>query len=150
MARNPILFPFVFLATFVNPKNVLLYKCTIRLLAFNLFVMRKIVHLTLLILCTRISMAQYENTQNQEFRSYTKPEPSNGPCIDSIENVQSMTMLEFSGRQGHTIKGEKCLGCSDMSQQSCPAMCQKLINAIYSTCIGVSLPPFYYFDPPVR
>ena len=74
--------------------------------------------------------------------TYKKPKPSNGPCIDNIERMESIT--EESNLN--------CLGCYDQSQPTCPTeiKCQTLIDDIYRTCDKVTLPHRrFFFDPPV-
>ena len=64
---------------------------------------------------------------------YKKPVPSNGPCIDTIEEMAG------SGN---------CFGCST-AKDECGVGCQELIDSIYTRCEGVTLPRYYYYDPPV-
>lgn len=73
---------------------------------------------------------------------YQKPNPSNGPCIETIENMQDA--LNYHG------SSQFCLGC-DTSQRTCPKEpnCQYFIDNIYSFCKGVTLPISYYYDVPV-
>jgi hypothetical protein len=93
---------------------------------------------TLLVLLTFLS-----DKVNGYKSKYQKPNPSNGPCIDSIEKMESV------------IKGSHlmCLGCYDKSQATCPSEtfnCQSMIDEIYRTCDGVTLPQrTFNYDPPV-
>lgn len=80
--------------------------------------------------------------------TYIKPNPPNEPCIKSIERIQT-TMKETISSEGEDPPF--CLGCSDMTQGTCPTKikCQQLIDDLYSSCDGVTLPPRYFYDPPV-
>lgn len=73
---------------------------------------------------------------------YKKPNPSNGPCIETIENMQ-----DALNSRGST---DFCLGCAT-AQRMCPREpnCQSFIDNIYSLCKGVTLPISYYYDFPV-
>ena len=50
-----------------------------------------------------------------------------------------------------------CLGCTHQTRSECDIQvnsidfkCQEMIDSIYRSCNGVTLPRNYYFDPPVR
>ncbi len=83
---------------------------------------------------------------DQVVNQYKKPFPSNGPCIDSIEQLEEV------------FKESKltCLGCYDNAQSSCPSSsrsggvgCQSLIDNMYRNCDKINLPQRFFFDPPV-
>ena len=95
--------------------------------------MNNILCLLILSLCMSISSALEEDEQ---LWSYKKPNPSNGPCINNVESF--------------AVAGIDCLGCSNLALDTCQTNCQELVDAIYSTCDGVTLPRYYYYDPPVR
>lgn len=74
---------------------------------------------------------------------YKKPNPSNGPCIENIENMQdTLNSLEAT---------EFCLGCAT-AQRYClkTPNCQNFIDNMYSLCKGVTLPMSYYYDYPMN
>lgn len=71
---------------------------------------------------------------------YHKPIPSNGPCIDTLENI-----ITFQSGKNESF----CLGCSHSTQASCPLSCQRFIDDMYRNCEGITLPENYFFDPPV-
>ncbi len=86
----------------------------------------------------------FQITHGYEYQSqYTKPFPSNGPCIDSIESLE----------EASKIYNLKCLGCYEQTQSSCLSTpeikCQTLIDNIYRNCDKVNLPQRFFFDPPV-
>ncbi len=68
--------------------------------------------------------------------SYKKPNTSNGPCIDNIETLALSSLTS-------------CFGCSDEAEETCQSNCQDHIDSIYRACDGVTLPRYYYYDPPV-
>ena len=94
---------------------------------------------------------------------------SAGPCISAIEamdrassNVNQSSlyanntdgiMVPDGNATGIYSHGQQlCLGCYRMTQGECaidPVPCQELINGIYWSCEGVTLPDGYYFNPPV-
>ena len=110
---------------FTHCTHQLFYKVMSSSVRRTIILSRVLVILTIGVQCTVLA-------------EYKKPVPSNGPCIDKIE-VMSATL-----QGGH----ENCFGCS-VAKDECGVGCQVLINSIYAACEGVTLPLYYYFDPPV-
>jgi hypothetical protein len=108
-------------------QNMSLFKCS----KSSFILQHFILHLT-----AAFQLGAAVEWKNQ----YHKPKPSNGPCIDILERV-------IAGQSGKNTF--YCLGCSHLSQATCPWSCQGFIDEMYRNCEGVSLPENYYFDPPV-
>ena len=82
-----------------------------------------------------------EKAQCEALAKYKKPVPSNGPCIERIEELAAT--LEANSETNN------CLGCTAFAKDECSFGCQDLIDSIYDVCEGITLPRYYYYDPPV-
>jgi len=49
-------------------------------------------------------------------------------------------------KNGDGTTDTSCVGC-DPTKPECPVGCQDLIDTLYWSCAGVTLPDGYYFDP---
>ncbi len=91
--------------------------------------------------------------------TYQKPTKSAKECFISIENMEQTIEEETIFSTNSTIvsvpfKHQKlCMGCIETTQADCPhterLKCQPLIDDLFDKCEGVTLPPNYFFNPPV-
>jgi hypothetical protein len=81
--------------------------------------------------------------QCEELAIYRKPVPSNGACIERIEELTAT----LEGESDSEIN--KCFGCTAFAKDECSFGCQDIIDSIYDACEGITLPRYYFYDPPV-
>ena len=79
----------------------------------------------------------------EELAIYRKPVPSNGACIERIEELTAT----LEGESDSEIN--KCFGCTAFAKDECSFGCQDIIDSIYDACEGITLPRYYFYDPPV-
>ena len=91
------------------------------------------------------------------------------PCIDTItkmehayynlatrgtnSSIYDENDFQFWKLTPHVLQYQQCIGCSKKTQGLCPTSpdipCQPLIDELYNHCDGVTLPPGYFYNPPV-